>query len=300
LPGRFVTVERYFGGAIPWSYADVRWSRDVDGSRLNTFRPVAGFDAQSTPSWQYWPESAGQISYSKTALWLGTLEKLIGWPTTQQILMTYFQRGAFRHPAPDEFFAIANEIGGQDLTWFFDAVHRGAARFDYAVSQVTSSAGDSTVVVRRLADGIFPTTVRVRFDDGSTVDESWDGRAPWRSFHYTRTAQVASVHVDPEHVLLLDLNYTNNSWSARPRAEAASKKWALRWLTWFEDLLLTYASPDPGVVRPRFLIVLGVLGGGARVTRAGARAGVLGLTFLLALPLAMALRGMSKTPRPGA
>jgi hypothetical protein len=240
-PGRFVTVERYFGGMIPWSYADVRWSRDVDGSRLNTFRPVAGYDAQSTPSWQYWPASASQISYSKTALWLGTLEKLIGWPTTQQILTTYFQRGSFRHPTPEEFFAIANEIRGQDLTWFFDAVHRSAARFDYAVSQVTSSAGDSTVVVRRLADGIFPTTVRVRFDDGITADESWDGREQWRSFHYTRPARIASVQVDPEHVLLLDLNYTNNSWTARPRAETASKKWALRWLTWFEDLLLTYA-----------------------------------------------------------
>ena len=34
---------------------DVRWSREVDGNRLNAFRPVAGFDAQSTPTWQYWP-----------------------------------------------------------------------------------------------------------------------------------------------------------------------------------------------------------------------------------------------------
>ena len=37
---------------------------------------------------------------------------MIGWPTMQQILSTYFQRGAFRHPTPDEFFAIANESRG--------------------------------------------------------------------------------------------------------------------------------------------------------------------------------------------
>jgi peptidase M1-like protein len=240
-PGRFVTVERYFGGLIPWSYADARWSRDVDGSRLNSFRPVAGYDAQSTPSWQYWPGSAGQITYSKTALWLGTLEKLIGWPTTQQVLTTYFQRGSYRHPLPDELFAIANEISGEDLTSFFDVVHRSAARFDYAVAQVTSTAGDSTVVVRRLADGIFPLTVRVGFDDGSSVDEKWDGRAQWRAFHYSKAVKVTTVEVDPDRVLLLDLNYTNNSWTARPAAQAAAKNWSLRWLTWLEDLLLTYA-----------------------------------------------------------
>ena len=50
-----------------------------------------------------------------------------------------------------------------------------------------------------------------------------------------------SVEVDPDRVLLLDLNYTNNSWTSRPRAAAASGKWALRWLTWLEDVLLTYA-----------------------------------------------------------
>jgi len=43
-------------------------------------------------------------------LWLATLERLLGWPTTQKILATHFARGKFRHPSPDEFFAIANEV----------------------------------------------------------------------------------------------------------------------------------------------------------------------------------------------
>jgi hypothetical protein len=240
-PQRFVAVERYFGGVIPWTFADVRWSRDVDGGRLNSFRPVAGHDAQSTPTWEYFPGSASQISYSKTALWLGTLERFLGWATVQRILSTYFQRGAFRHPRPEEFFGIANEVSGRDLTWFFDAVHRSSAKFDYGVADVSSAAGDSTVIVRRLGDGIFPVTTRIRFDDGTTIDESWDGRAPWRAYRYTKPARIVTVEVDPDRVLLLDLNYTNNSWSARPQGANAARKWSLRWLTWLEDLLLTYA-----------------------------------------------------------
>ena len=227
---QFFAIERYFGGLGFWAYTDVPWSRDIDGNRLNAFRPVASFDDQSTPTWRYWPGSASAMSYNKTALWLATLERMLGWPAMQKMLATHYARGTFRHPTPDEFFAIANEVSGRDLTWFFDAVHRSSATFDYAVAQVGSgliSAAtppekrpdpifETTVVVRRLGDGIFPVPVRVRFEDGTEVVEPWDGRERWRAFTYRKTARVATVDVDPERVLLLDLNYTNNSWTARP------------------------------------------------------------------------------------
>jgi hypothetical protein len=262
-PNRFVTVERYFGGLAAWPYFDVPWSREIDGDRLNQYRPVAASEAQSRPTWQYWPATASAITYNKTALWLNTLERYLGWPTTQKILSTYFARGAFRHPTPDEFFATASEVSGQDLTWFFDAVHRGSAVFDYGVSQVTStphdprgmigdgsstfSAGttasgfDDVIVVNRLGDGVFPIDVRVTFDDGASVVERWDGRDRWHAFHYRRSARVSTVEVDPNRVLLLDVNYTNNSWTATPQAAAAARKWSLRWLTWLEELLITYS-----------------------------------------------------------
>jgi hypothetical protein len=42
-------------------------------------------------------------------------------------------------------------------------------------------------------------------------------------------------------VLALDLNVTNNSWTASPRAAEAARALALRWWTWFDHVLLTYA-----------------------------------------------------------
>jgi hypothetical protein len=41
-------------------------------------------------------------------------------------------------------------------------------------------------------------------------------------------------------VLLLDLNYTNNSRTLAPRAGEASRKWMLTWVAWAQDLLMTY------------------------------------------------------------
>ncbi len=91
----------------------------------------------------------------------------------------------FRHPNPDELFAIASSAAGRDLTWFFDAVHRSAATFDYAVAEVFDQGeGDdmeSTVVVRRLQEGVFPVEVRTTFDDGWSASERWDGRDSWRA-----------------------------------------------------------------------------------------------------------------------
>jgi hypothetical protein len=244
LPAHFVAVDRYFGGLIPWAYPDVPWSRDLDGGRLQGFRPVASYDAQSTPTWRYWPGSASQITYAKTALWMATLEKYYGWPMLQRVLSMYFSRYQFQHPTPEQFFAVAHEVIGDDLTWFFDAV-RGSAVFDYGVDRVVNApvaAGfESTVVVRRFGDGIFPVDVRVTFADGSRVTERWSGKDRWRAFDYRLKVPVTTVEVDPDRVLMLDVRYTNNSWTSQPKAAEASQRWSLRWLTWMEEVLLSYA-----------------------------------------------------------
>jgi aminopeptidase N len=245
FPGRFVAVGRYFGGLMSWSYDDVRWSRAIDGNRLDAYRPVATYDSQSTPTWRYWPGSASAITYNKTALWLATLERMLGWETTQKILATHFAQGAYRHPTPEQFFAIATDVSGRNLNWFFDAVYRSSATFDYGVADVQSTKRGnqfaSTVVVRRYGDGVFPITTRVTYADGTTRDAQWDGRDRWQRIDLTHTSPIATVQVDPDRVLLLDLNYTNNSWTARPHGAEAAAKWAMRWISWAQELLLSYA-----------------------------------------------------------
>ena len=257
-------TKRYFGDIIPWRFDDLPLTREVDGNRMPAFRPAAKGDDQSTPTWRYWPGSASAISYNKTALWLHTLERMLGWDTVQRILSTYFQRYAFKHPKPDDFFAIANEVSGQDLTWFFDQVHRSSNVFDYAVDVFRSapamargyfgepgtSAFDpsrrenglfrTTVVVRRLGEGVFPVDVNVVFENGEQQRWNWDGKDRWKTFEVERPVRAISAQVDPEQVLLLDVNRTNNSASLKPSGPAAARKWSLAWMIWLQDHLLTY------------------------------------------------------------
>ena len=232
-------THRYFGDFIPWVFDDLRLTREVDGDRMPSYRHDAEGDAQSTPTWRYWPGSSGGITYDKTALWLNTLERMLGWDTVRRILSTYFQRYAFKHPKPEDFFAVANEVSGRDLTWFFDQVHRSSNVFDYAI-ELHTAEDHPAVVVRRLGEAVFPVDVLVRFENGEEQRWTWDGRDRWKMFEPKTTSPVRSAEVDPNHVLLLDVDRTNNSVSTRPAARVAATKWSLAWLIWLQDQLMTY------------------------------------------------------------
>jgi len=47
--------------------------------------------------------------------------------------------------------------------------------------------------------------------------------------------------VDPDRVLLLDVDTTNNSRALSPAAGRAATKWAAKWIVWLQDVLATYA-----------------------------------------------------------
>jgi hypothetical protein len=98
----------------------------------------------------------------------------------------------------------------------------------------------TTVVVRRYGEATFPVDVVTTFDDGQHVKETWNGLERRAVYVYQRPARGATVQVDPDHVLLLDVAYTNNSRTVRPRGQQASLKWSLKWMVWLQDLMLTY------------------------------------------------------------
>jgi aminopeptidase N len=238
-------VRRYFGGFIPWVFSDISLSRENEGNRLSGYRRAAKSDAESTPSYQYFPSTGRFITYSKTALWLNTMERWLGWPMLQRTMSTYFSRWKFKHPKPHDFFDTATEVAGRDLGWFFDEVYGSSNVFDYGVQDLKSTKDGSqfrtTVIVRRYGEAIFPLDVLVTFKDGEQVREHWDGRDRWKWYTYDRGSQAVSAEVDPQRVLLLDVNYTNNSKTLAPRGPEAATKWSLKWMVWLQDALLSWS-----------------------------------------------------------
>jgi len=271
--GEFQLVRRYLSppgirgsGFFPVLFPDIRRSliREIG---IDSYRRSAIADSQSTPTYEYFPATANGITYSKTGLWLLTLERYLGWDVLQEIMATFYERWQFRHPAPQDFFDTANEVSGTDLTWFFDQVYRGSEAFDYEVSSVASErvevegfvaqggrgnleyvAGDeeperyrTEVVVRRNGGAVFPVEVLLVFEDGSEVRKEWDGASRWELYVEERPSRLDYAVVDPDRKLVLDVNYTNNSRRLDPQSTLTARKWASKWMIWLQDLLTMFA-----------------------------------------------------------
>jgi hypothetical protein len=239
-------VRRFFGGFVPWVIDGVRWDRLAAGEFLSDYRGSPTVDIQATPSFRYWPRTSAPITYSKPALWLHTLERALGWTTVQQILSTFFERWKFKHPRPGDLFQVANEVSHRDLTPFFDQVYRSSTVFDYGVESITSAETDdgrfsSDIIVRRHGDGIFPVTVLVTLANGEQRRFAWDGGGRWHRMTVEHGSRAVSAQVDPDQVLLLDTNFTNNSFTTEPQSGRAATKWAAAWMVWLQDQLLTWA-----------------------------------------------------------
>jgi hypothetical protein len=236
---------RFFGGVVPWVFHDIAMPREILGDRLAGYRSAARSDTQQTPSWRYAPATGGAITYNKTALWLHTLERYLGWRRLQRGMSLFFTRSTFKHPTPEDFFSAINEGAGRDLNWYFDQVYRSSNAFDYAVGTLTTEKrGDAyhtEVMVQRRGEALFPVDVQVMFDDGSRVREHWDGRERWKLYTWDRRAAAVSAEVDPDSVLLLDIDRTNNSRTLAPQTGKAARQWTARWFLWLQDLVQTYA-----------------------------------------------------------
>ena len=97
------------------------------------------YDPVVTPSWRFYNRASyGANVYMRASTCLNTLERLVGEQTMSRIMRTFQMRFRYRHPKTADFVAVANEVSGRDLTWFFDELMGDTLDFDYGVASVES------------------------------------------------------------------------------------------------------------------------------------------------------------------
>lgn len=65
----------------------------------------------------------GEMVYTKTGVWMGYLEKVVGEETMLSIMHEYFKKYAFRHPQPEDFKKVAEEVSKKDLSLVFNKLY---------------------------------------------------------------------------------------------------------------------------------------------------------------------------------
>ena len=218
-----------------------RITESDDSQQRNGYLDYPDFDPMSRFAYQYVSgASYGEITYGKSTTVLFTLEKVIGEDTLKRALHTYFMRHRFAHPTKQDFQKTVEEVSGQNLSWYFDQAVYGTQVLDYEVSRARSDRLDwfvekppkekkgvtayrTIIVVHRKGDFIFPVDVAIKFDNGESVTEHWDGKDRWVRYTYDKKAKLVSAEIDPQRQVLLDKNMFNNSYVAEENTRARWK-----------------------------------------------------------------------------
>ncbi len=211
----------------------------------------------------------GPISYNKAAIWLRTLEGLVGLETVDKIMKTYFERWKFDHPCTRDFINIVNEVVredhgdtfGDDMNWFFDQVLYGSDLCDYELGVLShqkdqplegyyddleecekipedyreEAESNATIVAFRKGEVIMPVEILVEFADGSTYLQKWDGIARSKSFTYPGK-EIICAELDPERKIYLDKNFLNNSITLKSQ-KPAIRKYFTQFMGWIQNTM---------------------------------------------------------------
>lgn len=197
-------------------------------------------------------------SYPKTEAALHLLRNKVGDDTMARIMRAYFARWQFKHPSTDDFIAAAEEVSGQELDEFFDRVVFTPGWTNYYVSSVDHFAPDDAkgvfdidgerktrgeeeesededessdddtpvdarVVIVREGNIPYPIEIEIRFADGTTTREQWDGEYSWTAFTYENGPKVERVIIDPDSKMTIESVFNDNDYILESESEAYTK-----------------------------------------------------------------------------
>ncbi|MBA0883051.1 M1 family metallopeptidase [Flavobacterium undicola] len=164
----------------------------------------------------------GDLCYSKPSSGLVILrEQVLGEERFDLAFRTYIKRWAFKHPTPDDFFRTMENVGGEDLSWFWRGWFQNNWRFDQGVNSIKYVKNDPKkgvfISIENFEKLPMPVVIDVKTKSGK-VDrvklpvEVWQKNVAW-TFKHNSTEEIESITLDPDHVFP-DSNEANNVWTA--------------------------------------------------------------------------------------
>ncbi len=185
------------------------------------------------PAWEY----AGLMdyavaTYSKPALALTTLERIVGEEAMLGFMRAYYERYAFAHPSTQDVWDVMAETLGQEMAdWFFESWILGSDGMDWYILDM----GETHVIIQQRGGVCTPATVHVQ-RRGTALEEkvlSCDSLVTSLS----GVERLISVEIDPDQTLPIDWDLANNGQRHTPDP-APLLGLAVRMILFLQDLFL--------------------------------------------------------------
>ncbi len=164
----------------------------------------------------------GAALYAKPGYGLELLRnEILGPVRFDYAFKNYIQRWAYKHPTPWDFFRTMENVGGENLGWFWKGWFLENYKLDQAIIAVSYEKDDvksgAMVTMANLDQMAMPVNLFYKTAGGKTGTlklpvEIWNNVIV-KTVKLPTTEKVISVVIDPDKVFP-DQNFTNNSWQS--------------------------------------------------------------------------------------
>jgi hypothetical protein len=155
----------------------------------------------------------GGVMYQKTGLVFHYLKAYLGDSLFDACMQAYFERWKFRHPQPEDFRAVLEEVSKQDLGWLFDGLIDSRKVVDFKLVSVKKS--DSGMVVTLINLGLVDGPVGVQsVRNGKVLESVWmspeELEKSKQRIHLKSWADTVMIDADRN---IPEVNRNNNIWT---------------------------------------------------------------------------------------
>lgn len=102
-------------------------------------------------------------AYNKGQVLAEQLGYIIGKENLEKTFLKFYEIWKFKHPTPNDFKRVAEEVSGINLKWYFNLFINTTRTIDYAISTVN----DKEIVLTNKSNFAMPIDVLVEYEDGS-------------------------------------------------------------------------------------------------------------------------------------
>lgn len=196
--------------------------------------------SQQTNANRYDYNLAYELSaYSKGAVFLSQLGYIIGEDKLARTLKEYYRLHQFKHPVPNDFRRIAEQVSGIQLKWYLTDWTQTTNTIDYGIKSVEGDEIKTVVTIERIGTMPMPLEILVNFNDGPSEihyipiplmrgekenpyamkwklqkDWSW-ARAEYELIISHPKSEIADIFIDPSYYMA-DVNRDNNTYFNQP------------------------------------------------------------------------------------
>lgn len=175
-------------------------------------------------------------AYNKGQVLAVQLGYIIGKDNLDKTFLEFYKQWKFKHPTPNDFKRIAENISGINLKWYFNLFINTTRKIDYAIK----TASDKEITLQNKSDFAMPIDLLVTYEDGTkelfyiplremrgekpaenfkiyegikrTTLEDWNWTQP--SYQINLTKKPAKAIIDPS-LRLADVESSDNTWEKK-------------------------------------------------------------------------------------